>query len=422
MDGFGLAMFLPMLEMVGDNATASADKMGNLAFLVRGIEALGFSMSLEVVLATLMFFFSLKGILVLAGKYLNVVYNQFFIKRVRILNIQALANFSYYNFVSADAGRIQNTLSGEIERVNNSYKQYIATIQQTLMVVTYGFLAFLSNPKFALMVAIGGFITNGLFKILFKKTKRISRELTKKRHGYQGLLIQQVAYFKYLKASGMMKTYIKKVISKVNDIEYSQKQIGLLTGLTTGIREPILIAVVSSVIFVEVKIFNGSLSLIILSILFFYRALNSIMQVQTAYNSYLGLIGSLENVQEFYKELQSGKDIQGEKSIDKFKHNLKLNKVSFSYGNTSILEGVDLEIKSNKTVALVGESGSGKTTLMNLLSGLLKPSEGLYEIDGISLADLNLKDFQKRIGYITQEPVIFDDTVFNNVTFWDEPN
>lgn len=71
-------------------------------------------------------------------------------------------------------------------------------------------------------------------------------------------------------------------------------------------------------------------------------------------------------------------------------------------------------------MAIVGESGSGKTTLMNLISGLLLPKKGKITFDGISLVELNRKSLQSRIGYITQEPVIFNDTVFNNVSFWDE--
>src|SRR5690606_1881132 len=75
----------------------------------------------------------------------------------------------------------------------------------------------------------------------------------------------------------------------------------------------------------------------------------------------------------------------------------------------------------NETIALVGESGSGKTTLMNLITGLLHPTNGRIQVDGIDLTEYNLHSYRSRIGYITQEPVIFDDTVFNNVSLWAEP-
>src|SRR5690606_17650278 len=79
-------------------------------------------------------------------------------------------------------------------------------------------------------------------------------------------------------------------------------------------------------------------------------------------------------------------------------------------------------IQKNETVAFVGESGSGKTTLVNIISGLLPPDEGYMSISGFDRTTLNIESFQKRIGYITQDSVIFNDTIFNNVTFWDEDN
>jgi len=72
-------------------------------------------------------------------------------------------------------------------------------------------------------------------------------------------------------------------------------------------------------------------------------------------------------------------------------------------------------------VAFVGESGSGKTTLVNVLAGLIQLRSGTLHIDGTNRDELDINTYQRRIGYITQDPVIFSDTIFNNITFWDEP-
>jgi ABC-type multidrug transport system fused ATPase/permease subunit len=80
-----------------------------------------------------------------------------------------------------------------------------------------------------------------------------------------------------------------------------------------------------------------------------------------------------------------------------------------------------LEIHKNETIAFVGESGSGKTTLINIISGLLPVTSGKMLIDGIDSKDLNKNSYSRRVGYITQEPVVFTDTIFNNISFWAEP-
>src|SRR5690606_2658435 len=95
--------------------------------------------------------------------------------------------------------------------------------------------------------------------------------------------------------------------------------------------------------------------------------------------------------------------------------------LNFSYGEQTILKGVNLTIQKNQTVAFVGESGSGKTTLVNVLAGLLPPDSGDFKVDGLSSKELDVASYQQRIGYITQEPVIFNDSIYNNVTLWAQP-
>lgn len=420
MDGLGLAMFLPLLEMVnGDSSNTSGDSMGNIAFILDIFTYVNLDLTLASVLFTIFFFFCLKGLFSYILAYLNVVYLQFFISKIRIEHINGLSNYRYDKFVKADAGRIQNTLSGEAGRVAVAFRQYNSMLQQGILVLTYSLLAFLSNPEFATLVAFGGVITNLIFKKIYKATKLMSVEYTQIGHSFQGLLIQQVAYFKYLKATGLINDYAKKLIDTVRLIEATQKRIGVLASIMQGIREPLMIGIVICVIFIQVNMLGGNLGTILLSILFFYRALTSVMQLQSWYNSFLGMSGSLSNMTSFSEELKEGRETIGEQPIHSFENSIILKKVSFSYlENTPILQGIDLELHKNQTLALVGESGSGKTTLMNILSGILTPSEGQMLIDGVDASKINFISFQKRIGYITQEPVIFDDSVFNNVTFW----
>jgi subfamily B ATP-binding cassette protein MsbA len=125
---------------------------------------------------------------------------------------------------------------------------------------------------------------------------------------------------------------------------------------------------------------------------------------------------------EFNKELNSGKEKDGQLFVNNFKDNLEFKSVSFSIEETTILKDINFSIKRNQTIALVGESGSGKTTLINLMTGLLSPTNGKILLDGVDLETIKKSSYQSRIGNITQEAVIFNDTIFNNISFWDEPN
>lgn len=419
MDGLGLAMFLPLLQLVADqHDTATTEQMGNMAFILDGLKWLGLKLNLTVVLFTMLFFFTLKGVAKWFESYLGVIYQQFFIRNIRIENINALTHYNYNAFVMADAGVIQNTLSGEVQRVAQGYKAYSKMIQQFVMVITYVALAFMANPEFAALVAIGGTISNFLFGALYKKTKQLSKQLVFSNHAFQSLLIQEVAFFKYLKATGRIQKYAKTLKEKVYEIEDAVKKMGILNSIMMGVREPLMIGIVVAVILIQVNMLGGNLGTIILSLLFFYRGLTSIMSLQTSYNKFLSFSGSLVNMTKFITHLKANKTQTGDLIINN-KKEIIFDNISYSYnGEERVLRNIDLSIYNKETLAIVGASGSGKTTLINILSGLLTPTKGRMLIDGVDSREANMAEFQKRIGYITQEAVIFDDTVYNNVTFW----
>src|SRR5690606_8688909 len=100
---------------------------------------------------------------------------------------------------------------------------------------------------------------------------------------------------------------------------------------------------------------------------------------------------------------------------------IELNGIGFNYAGLIVLKNINLRINKNETIAFVGESGSGKTTLINILAGLIPISEGEMLIDSEDMQKINKESFQRRIGYITQEPVVFNDSIYNNISFWAEP-
>ncbi|MBS1741842.1 MAG: ABC transporter ATP-binding protein [Bacteroidetes bacterium] len=422
MDGLGLAMFIPLLQMVdGDSAKANSGNMGNLSFLADIFNFFGITLSLGVVLTVIFVFFSLKGIMKFIEGYTRVTYEQMFINTIRNRNIYGLSNFSYNVFVNSDTGRIQNTFSGEVERVKQAYRFYFISVQYGIFVAVYITMALVANPKFALLVVVGGGLTNLIFRKMQRTTKALSKKVTADNHTFQALLIQKVTFFKYLKSTGLIHKYADKLIRQSNKIQASQRKTGIIAASLGSMREPLIILVVMAVILIQVHVFHQSIGVIILSLLLFYRALVSLMGVQNFWNQFLNYSGSLQNMTEFNAELKAGKEKVGSKPFRGFKDTVQVKDVSFLYEQSRILNNINITIRKNETLAIVGESGSGKTTFINVLTGLLSPTKGTVTIDGEDLESLDKESFQKRIGYITQEPVIFNDSIFNNVTFWDEP-
>jgi subfamily B ATP-binding cassette protein MsbA len=107
----------------------------------------------------------------------------------------------------------------------------------------------------------------------------------------------------------------------------------------------------------------------------------------------------------------------GAASITEFKSAITFENVSFAYEKDFVLKKVNLTIEKGKTIALVGPSGGGKSTLADLIPRFYDPTSGDVKIDGISLRDVELESLRRQMGVVTQESILFNDTIFNNIAF-----
>ncbi len=420
LDGFGLALFIPLFQVaVDDSSQSTKPELGELDFLLDFMNSIGFNLNVGNILIFMTLLFMVKGVFKFFDSYYKVSLQIFFVKKLRFKMLDGMEDVSYQNFVGMDAGRIQNTLSAEVYKVTASFISYFNTLQHAVLLIVYMGLAFVSNWQFAILVSIGGFLSNLFFKILFKRTEAASIEISSKGHVFQSFLIQAVQHFKYLKATSYFNNYKQKLTKQVNEIENLQKKIGLYNSILNGLREPIILIIVVLVILIQVSMLGGTLASILLSLMFFYRALNYVISVQSSWQSFISQFGGIVSSTEIIKMFEDGEEINSGKKKMGSLELVSLQKIGFGFKDGhQILENVDLEIKKNQTIAFVGPSGSGKTTLVNLIVGLFNPNQGHIYVNCIPRSQINITELRSKVGYITQEPVIFNDSVFNNVTFW----
>ncbi len=103
--------------------------------------------------------------------------------------------------------------------------------------------------------------------------------------------------------------------------------------------------------------------------------------------------------------------------ISEFRESLSFEKVGFAYESEKVLNDISFEVEKGKTIALVGPSGGGKSTLADLVPRFYDPTEGDIKIDGLSLRDCDIESLRKQMGIVTQESILFNDTIFNNIAF-----
>jgi subfamily B ATP-binding cassette protein MsbA len=152
-------------------------------------------------------------------------------------------------------------------------------------------------------------------------------------------------------------------------------------------------------------------------LVFFYNIINPAKAFSTALYSVEKGLASMERIDKILNTPSQITDKPNAESINEFHSKIVYKNVSFAYKDTPVLSDVTLEIEKGKTVALVGQSGSGKTTMVDLLPRFYDVSDGRITIDGKDLRDLKLNDLRNLIGYVNQEPILFNDSFYNNIAF-----
>ena len=421
-DGMGLAMFMPLLQAVGDGNGDSKNKsIGQLHYLTDAIRNLGFELNLNTVLVILLILFLLKGVIKFLQLNYQVNLRQSFIKKLRFNLARQLRQLSYKGFLKLDSGKIQNIFTAEMQRLYQSIYFYFNSAQSVVMLFTYIVLAFLANYQFAILVGTGAALSNLFYRKVYIATKRASIELSKKGNKFNSFLIQAITHFKYLKSTNYFNIYSNKLREVIKETETLNKKIGYYNSITKSLKEPSIIIIVLIVIKLQLTLLGASLSSILLSLLLFYRALSLLVDLQNNWQQFINNVGAIDAVSKLSEEMEQQQEIQPAVVFETLKEELYIKDLVFSYGAHKILNGINIKIPKNHTVAMVGESGSGKTTLVNIIASLMAPDSGQILADGVSLYDYNLDSYRNKIGYISQESVIFNDNIFNNITFWDEP-
>mgnify|MGYP000179838864 CR=1 FL=1 len=152
-------------------------------------------------------------------------------------------------------------------------------------------------------------------------------------------------------------------------------------------------------------------------LVFFYSIINPAKAFSTALYSVEKGLASMNRIDKILSQENSIKNQPAAVGKTDFNQTIEYSDVSFKYVNEKVLNHVNLKIRKGQTVAFVGKSGSGKTTLVDLLPRFWDVSEGSIRIDETDIRDIKLHDLRNLMGNVNQEPILFNDSFFNNIAF-----
>ena len=147
----------------------------------------------------------------------------------------------------------------------------------------------------------------------------------------------------------------------------------------------------------------------------FSQLLNPAKSLSTAYYNIQKGAASTERIDAIINAENNITNKQNARSVSSFEESIEYKNLTFSYGEGDVLKNINLSIPKGKTIALVGQSGGGKSTMVDLLPRFYDPKSGEITIDGTDVRDFKIKDLRALMGVVSQQSILFNDTVLNNI-------
>jgi subfamily B ATP-binding cassette protein MsbA len=192
--------------------------------------------------------------------------------------------------------------------------------------------------------------------------------------------------------------------------------------LSSPLSEFLGITVVSILLwYASLQVFAGSLepTTLFAYLLAFFYIINPAKSFSNAYYNVQKGIAATERIEAILDAEVTITEAPDAIPIDNLENSIEYRNLSFSYKNDEkrVLKNINLHIKKGKVIALVGPSGGGKSTLVDLLPRFIDPVKGAIFIDGIDIKTYKLKDLRSLMGIVSQEAILFNDSIYNNIVF-----
>ncbi|MFD2248642.1 ABC transporter ATP-binding protein [Pontibacter ruber] len=320
-------------------------------------------------------------------------------------------------------GDLMTRLTVDIQEVENSVVSTLTVVvREPITIIAFFAVLFSMSVKLTLFTLILLPLSGGIIASISKRLKRKAKQGQDSLSFILTIIDETLSGMRVIKAFNAEPFIMDKFNDQNNRYARIQRSIAHKRDLASPLSEFMGVSVVAGLLY-----YGGNLVLnqqselqpaeFITYIILFSQVLVPAKAMSSAFSNIQRGLVSGERVLEVIDTKPQIVNKPNAKVLSEFQHQIEFRDVSFGYGDKAVLQHINLSIEKGKTVALVGPSGGGKSTLADLIPRFYDPTSGGIYIDGHDIRDYTMESVRDKMGVVTQESILFNDTIFNNIAF-----
>lgn len=423
LEGIGVSTLIPLFSFVSKDGIKGND------FISKAIENFLAYLHITLTLKSLLIFitalFLLKTIVLFIITYVTVVVVRNFQteKRKSLFTSTLKASWPYLS--KQRLGYLDQILTTNIDNVSSLFACFITLILVSAKLLIYTVVATNISVNITSLALILGFSAFLFFKPLFRRNKNISAEIENLNRESSHYTNENIMGMKTVKSMGVERSILDRSYNYFDRMRKLGLNVVFISGLTDMLVQffGVTFVLVVFTYFYKTAVFNlAAFAVIVYAI---NQIFLQIQGIQTQVHRISSMVPYLTTAEHYRDESRRHRENAEDTGWLSFNLNkdITFSDVSFFYNNTDhhpVIKDLSFSIKRNEMVGLIGPSGAGKTTIIDLLLRLYSPVSGHILLDGEDTSKIKLTNWRENIGYVSQDLFLMNDTVKNNILFYNE--
>lgn len=345
------------------------------------------------------------------------------VKNMRMHIFTNITNLHIGYFNDQRKGDLVSRFTNDMSEVEGSVVSSLKSVmKEPITIIVYLIVLFTISFKLTLFTLILLPITGGVIGQIIKLLKRKAKQSQEAMGRIVNILDETFSGMRVIKAFNARDFIIKKIDTETSYHRKVNLSIARKNELASPLSEFFGVIIVAVILYYGGQlVMSGDGELkpeVFMGFLAFYASM-----IQPAKNFSNGITSIQKGTvaaQRIFSVIDTEPVIKSKpdaKILDSFKESIEYRNVSFAYDREPVLKNINLKIEKGKTIALVGPSGGGKSTFADLVPRFYDPTQGEILLDGVAITDYEIESLRKQMGVVTQESILFNDTIFNNIAF-----